>query len=245
MFALARRHNRKQSPQISSPLNSDMMSQAASWESLDEAIEELRTMKRKDLISLFLDCEHPGINDLAVTSEKTNEDDWVYDGYLLDNGPILTTITNFITNVLFGKGLRWLGKIYFSVKDNGSLLCIGKNRFCQKQKGDAGQKASRAMEVVFDRTFDYSIGQSALCSTPSLINRYSVHCNSSPMSLIWRGMVDELRVIPLSFNSVCNDEKQQQEETDRVILLLGMGYFTWSGGAWNSAPFCLVARRNE
>ena len=101
------------------------------------------------------------------------------------------------------------------------------------------------MEVVFDRTFDYSIGQSALCSTPSLINRYSVHCNSSPMSLIWRGMVDELRVIPLSFNSVCNDEKQQQEETGRVILLLGMGYFTWSGGAWNSAPFCLVARRNE
>jgi hypothetical protein len=90
MFALARRHNRKQSPQISSPLlNSDMMSQAASWESLDEAIDELQTMKRKDLITLFLDCEHPDINDLAVTSEKTNEDDWVYDGYLLDNGPIL------------------------------------------------------------------------------------------------------------------------------------------------------------
>jgi len=100
MFALARRHNRKQSPQISSPLNSDMMSQAASWESLDEAIEELRTMKRKDLISLFLDCEHPGINDLAVTSEKTNEDDWVYDGYLLDNGPILVRDDDVITQSL-------------------------------------------------------------------------------------------------------------------------------------------------
>lgn len=89
MFTLARRHNRKRSLQISSPLNSDMMSQAASWKSLDEAIDELRTMKRKDLISLFLDCENPDINDLAVTSQQTNEDDWVYDGYLLDNGPIL------------------------------------------------------------------------------------------------------------------------------------------------------------
>ena len=100
MFTLARRHNRKRSPQISSPLNSDMMSQAVSWESLDEAIDELRTMKRKDLISLFLDCEHPDINDLAVTSEKTNEDDWVYDGYLLDNGPILVRDDDVITQSL-------------------------------------------------------------------------------------------------------------------------------------------------
>ena len=89
MFTLARRHNRKRSLQISSPLNSDMMSQAASWKSLDEAIDELRTMKRKDLISLFLDCEHPDINDLAVVSQQTTGNDCVYDGYLLDNGPIL------------------------------------------------------------------------------------------------------------------------------------------------------------
>lgn len=100
MFTLARRHNRKQSPQISSPLNSDMMSQAASWKSLDEAIGELRTMKRKDLISLFLDCEHPDVNDLAVTSQQTNEDDWVYDGYLLDNGPILVRDDDVITQSL-------------------------------------------------------------------------------------------------------------------------------------------------
>ena len=66
-----------------------MMRQVASWESLDEAIDELQTMKRKALISLFLDCEHPDINDLAAVSQQTNGNGWVYDGYLLDNGPIL------------------------------------------------------------------------------------------------------------------------------------------------------------
>ena len=53
------------------------------------------------------------------------------------------------------------------------------------------------------------------------------------------------QVTVLELNLPLDDEKQQQEKTGRVILLLGMGYFTWSGGAWNSAPFCLVARRNE
>jgi len=137
---------------------------------------------------------------------------------------------------MFGRGFNWLGKVYFS---SNHSECVGKNRFRRKQKGEVERKTTEATEVLLDRTFDYYIGQSALCSSPSLINRYSFHCSRwSLMSLFWRGMVDELRVIPLSFNAVRNDGQIQPQ----CLLLLGMGYFTWSGGAWNSAPFCLVAR---
>lgn len=149
-----------------------------------------------------------------------------------------TTVTNFITNKMFGRGLKWKGKAYFS---SNSSVCIGKNRFCLKQ--------NRESSIVFDRTFDYYIGQSALCSTSSLINRYSPHCSKwSPLSLIWRGMVDELRVIPLSLAVPCNDvssDQTKKELNNKAMLLIGMGYFTWSGGAWNSAPFCLVAKRGK
>jgi hypothetical protein len=144
---------------------------------------------------------------------------------------------------MFGRGLKWMGKVYFS---SNSSVCVGKNRFCLKQNGE--QKTTS--EVVLDRTFDYYIGQSALCSTTSsLINRYSSHCSEwSPMSLIWRGMVDELRVIPISFDVACDDvssDQTQKESNNKAMLLIGMGYFTWSGGVWNSAPFCLVAKRGK
>jgi len=100
MFTLARHHNKN-----SSPVASDQIRRAANWRSIDEAINELQTMKRKDLISLYLDCEHPDVNDLAVTccretNHGTMDDDWVYDGYLLSNGPILVRlIATVFTNV--------------------------------------------------------------------------------------------------------------------------------------------------
>ena len=46
--------------------------------------------------------------------------------------------------------------------------------------------------------------------------------------------MDELRVVPLDSGNVVKD--------DGRAILLGMGYFSWSGGVMNMAPFCLVAR---
>lgn len=156
-----------------------------------------------------------------------------------------TAVTNFITNKLFGRGSKWLGKAYFS--SNNSSAFIGKNRFCRKQNAEQKSTKGIVSDVLLDRTFDYSIGQSGLCSGFSLINRYSPHCSLwSPMSLIWRGMVDELRVIPLSVDAQCDGDdvsRSSEESKKKVMLLLGMGYFSWSGGAWNSAPFCLVAKQ--
>ena len=82
-ISIARNHNNNKL--LSSP---DMTKRAASWKSIDEAIHELQTMSRRDLVSLYLDCEHPQIDDLVVTLEEADEN-WVYDGYLLSNGRIL------------------------------------------------------------------------------------------------------------------------------------------------------------
>lgn len=93
MLTLVRNHNhnKKQILMTAHVPPSDMITKAANWKSIDEALHELQTMNRRDLISLYLDCEHPDINDVAVThrSEQANDDDWVYDGYLLSNGSVL------------------------------------------------------------------------------------------------------------------------------------------------------------
>lgn len=49
-------------------------------------------------------------------------------------------------------------------------------------------------------------------------------------------MVDELRVLPIEI------EKGRLRKGD---ILLGMGYFHWSGGIWNSSPICLIRRSSE
>ena len=85
-----------------------------------------------------------------------------------------TTITNFITNTLFGRGLKWMGKAYFSPN---SSVCIGKNRFRLKQNAEKKSISGIIPDILLDRTFDYYTGQSAICSGSSLINRYSSHCS--------------------------------------------------------------------
>lgn len=150
-------------------------------------------------------------------------------------------MTNFITNRLFGRGEKWLGKAYAkpatSSFDEGG---IGRNRFSLSNRAAAVAPAAsndKGNESL-DRTYDYYIGTSVLPSastSKSLFHNYAPHCPAwwSPMSLIWRGMVDELRVVPLDSGNARDDER---------AILLGMGYFSWSGGVMNMAPFCLVAR---
>jgi hypothetical protein len=89
MYTLVRYHNKKLLLPPTPAASDDMTTRAANWKSIDEAIHQLNTMNRGDLISLYLDCEHPNVNDLAVTCNQAGEDNWVYDGYLLSNGPIL------------------------------------------------------------------------------------------------------------------------------------------------------------
>ena len=204
--------------------SSDVVSKRNKWKTTDEAVNGLSNMKKKELIELYLQCEPPDLpSDISYYNDK-----YQYDGYLLDNGPVLTLVTGFITNRLFGKGKPWLGKVYMTPTSN---IGTGKNRFAL----NSSIQTPQTIDERLDRTFDYSIGKSILPSpsstNKSLFNKYASRCSSlSPMSLLWKGMVDEIRVIKLATN---NKEK----------VLLGVGYFTWSGGVYNLAPFCLVARK--
>lgn len=240
---------------------SSAASKYQTWTTIDEALVGLKNMKKRDLLDVFLHCDPPAISDLGISSDDDDEGEGGtrYDGYLLDNGPILTPVTNFITNRLFGRGNQWLGKAYLNPKtsSNSKGQGVGRNRFVSPVHHQQKPSTAPALPNEFlDRTFDYSIGTSTLPSlsgqSKSLFQIYAPHCPfspiKSPMSLIWNGMVDELRVLELldngdssdSDNSV-NSNTAASAKNDHVKILLGMGYFSWSGGVWNISPFCIVA----
>lgn len=146
---------------------------------------------------------------------------------------VQTPVTNFITNRLFGRGKKWLGKGYFRPAATG-VIGTGKNRF-SSHNNRQNSRATSPIDEVFDRKYDYSVEESKLGKS-SLFQRYAPHCPKlSPFSLVWGGMVDELRELSLVGSSKSDEQK---------AILIGMGYFSWSGGAWNVSPFCLVPRKS-
>ena len=152
---------------------------------------------------------------------------------------------------MFGRGRRWLGKVYSpptTCSTTGAATGVGKNRFAGPPDPHPPGEAPKHSGEALQRAFDYSLEASALSSgsgsgsgsstTSSLFQRYAAHCppSFSPTTWLWRGMVDELRVVPL----VKGGDRDGTTSEEGPPVLLGMGYFTWSGGAWNPAPFCLV-----
>ena len=131
-----------------------------------------------------------------------------------------------------------------SSSSSNTVSGIGRNRFALSNNlMQTPTTAKTTKEESLDRPFEFYIGSSTLptasysssAANKSLFNNYASQCSSTfPMSLIWGGMVDELRVVK------CSDDKAK---SGGKAVLLGMGYFAWSGGVWNIAPFCLVARR--
>ena len=58
------------------------------WKSIDEGLEELRKMSRRELIQLYLELE---CDDCTLKPFSDAKRDKSYDGYLLDNGPVLVS----------------------------------------------------------------------------------------------------------------------------------------------------------
>jgi hypothetical protein len=118
-----------------------------------------------------------------------------------------------ITHLWFGQGQLWKGKIFF--KNDKSMSKMGINRF-----------QSKSRSIITDHMFEYTLTDSSFQSyTTSLQNNYAPYHPSrlSP----WRGMKDELRWLPCA-------------ESSSSGVLIGMGYFDWSGGMLNASPFLLV-----
>ena len=95
-YAIVKQHTRQLqlSSSSSSPQLPEVVSKSRCWKTIDEAINGLSNMKKKELVELFLNCNHPDLDTELVCYHQGGG--WIYDGYSLDNGPILVSepITN-------------------------------------------------------------------------------------------------------------------------------------------------------
>mmetsp|Transcript_11270 Transcript_11270/g.27127 ORF Transcript_11270/g.27127 Transcript_11270/m.27127 type:complete len:233 (-) Transcript_11270:51-749(-) len=157
--------------------NSDNLPDLASQRlpSTDHAlktVEDLHSLNRLELLQLFSAGEVP--TDLSAI-----EGEW--EGELLDNnGVIMTTVSNIMTNGLFalGPGRKWNGKRF----ENSGV--VGINRFFTEKENKRDTKIR----------FDVSIEESKMNPGNSCI-RLKYFNHQSPISP-WKTMVDELRLVP-------------------------------------------------
>jgi len=200
-------------------------------------VKGLQTLSRHELLKLYLyTCQAP--RDL----EQLNGD---WNGVLLQNGFLLTAISRFVANRLFGKGRRWNGKSFdcsaaAAAAAEQQQQPSGINRFetfsqiKDRKSGSGPPTWTVVAKTEEDQCFDLALAESRLLRGSKgthqqqqqqrpfvAMLRYAQHHRRlSP----WRGMVDEVRVVPGT------DDK----------LLLGWGNLGWwAGGVLNASPFCL------
>jgi len=178
--------------------------------SVDGIVADLRRLRRSEFLELWIRCEAP------PQDMKSIDGDW--NGALLDNnGFLMTKVSKFLTDALFGRKYGpWNGKA-FRAGERGGI-----NRFLAKSNDDDD-------EIQFEHKFDCRVEASKLDRNgKALVLQYASHQNRlSP----WHSMRDEIRVLPIKGRK-------------NGGVLLGLGCMKWSGaylrdGMLNSAPFCL------
>jgi hypothetical protein len=85
MYSMAGKYQRRSATPMQPP--SMALSKAKEWKSIDEGLAELQCMKRRDLIQLYLECDSGDTVAMFNNAMKRRS----YDGYLLDNGPVLVS----------------------------------------------------------------------------------------------------------------------------------------------------------
>lgn len=139
--------------------------------SVEDIVDDMKLMSRRDLLELWLRCESPPPIDI--------QGDW--NGALLDNnGPVMTTVSTILTDLCFGRGRKWAGKSFRSSE--------GINRFSPRRRKNRQQ-------LEHQHQFDLSVERSRLDPKgESLTLRYS---NYQRRLSLWRSMRDEVRVLRL------------------------------------------------
>ena len=131
-----------------------------------------------------------------------------------------TKTSNFITHGLFAKR-------------KGSFLSKEKQLWNGKSFGENSAGANRfftpdksSKQHYKNHKFNYIISSSSFFKgNKSLQLSYKKYQKN--LSL-WKSMRDEIRVV-----------KTIRDGNSKTMLLLGMGCMQWSGGMYNTAPFCL------
>lgn len=136
---------------------------------LNDVMAELKSMKRPEIIKLFLASSTPSKSSMILG-------DW--NAVLLENnGPLMTSISQQITNNLFGNRKSWNGKKFNS---NG----VGINRFQTRNNDDK--------KVIYNHNFDWKVKESAFFEGETLSLDYS---NYQSILSPWKSMKDEVRVL--------------------------------------------------
>lgn len=189
--------------------------------------ECLKSMNRKELLQVFANGRAPTPSELSEWFSNGDDDEYCeWDGTLLDNNSIIMTqVSNFMTHQLFGGALlpwrlasnakgRWKGKA-FTKPTTTPTSGTGFNKF----------SGSDAMPFLRHKV-DYNVVNSGVLNgedNPALRLDYWRY-QPLPISLWW-AMHDELRVV---------DSPNSAE-----VVMIGMGWMGWSGGALNCSPFML------
>lgn len=101
--------------------------------------------------------------------------------------------------------------------------------FTSSNRGINQFYSSKERNTVQQHSFSYDIGQSRLHPTKNSV-RLDYSRDQEPWSL-WKTMTDELRLVALL--------------KDGGEVWIGMGCMAWSGGVWNSSPFCLYRQKDN
>ena len=181
-------------------------------------------------------------------------------------------MTKFITNRLFGRGRRWNGKSFDAVTSTTSCSSddnddrrtgTGRNQFDvlrqyrtptrnsnnRRRRTTKTSKISSSSTTVILKTerehvFDYQMEPSRLHPHDSSIC-LSYQNHQGKLSL-WKGMKDELRVLPTTTSSAPTSTTVDENNSwnrPKYDILIGLGSLSWSGGIYNCSPFCLYRRR--
>ena len=198
-------------------------------DSESSVLDCLQTMNRKQLLQVFAQGRAPTsseLNEWFSTENDTSDSEW--DAKLLDNdGIIMNGSSEILTNQLFGGNLlpwrllgegrkkkgRWNGKA-FGRPSSSKGAGKGINRF-----------STTAGSTFLRHAFDYEITESQVLqkSNEKALRLDYAKYQGSPLSLWW-SMHDEVRVVDVDQNQ---------------IVMIGMGWMGWSGGALNCSPFLL------
>ena len=68
---------------------SSVLAESKDWKSVEEGLTQLQRMSRRELIELYLNCDSDDTLKLFNNAKQSK----VYDGYLLDNGPVLVSFS--------------------------------------------------------------------------------------------------------------------------------------------------------
>jgi hypothetical protein len=110
-----------------------------------------------------------------------------------------------------------------------------KNDIRRRKKTSKTATTTKSTTVILktekEHLFGYKLDPSRLYPHESSI--CLDYTNSQSKLSLWKGMKDELRVLPISPNP---------NSMNKYDILIGLGSLSWSGGIYNCSPFCLYRK---